>query len=137
MRIRSLSGSLHNRIHEGTRLDKQMAWANKWVKRFFNNLDAEIDEPARKRMMQANGRACDRGPVRLNKFKGTLDEFKAAVDKYSGGPDPAMRREGDTIYFNYVANPAGPKNADGWCLCPLVEKGPEGLSGTFCECSVG
>ncbi len=24
---------------------------------------------------------------------------------------------------------------DGYCLCPAVEKGPEGLSGTYCECS--
>ncbi|HQT92614.1 MAG TPA: DUF6144 family protein, partial [Candidatus Kryptobacter bacterium] len=25
----------------------------------------------------------------------------------------------------------------GYCLCPLVESGPEGLSGTYCDCSVG
>lgn len=47
------------------------------------------------------------------------------------------RLDGNTVYYNYVQNPRGLHVADGYCLCPIVERGPEGLSGTFCYCSAG
>jgi hypothetical protein len=132
----------------GTPIEKRMSWEHIWVKRFFDNLDAQVDEPTRTRLMHANGRSCYRGAVdppknnntpkefTMQQFPGTLDEFITLINKYSG-PTPAARREGNIVYFDYVANPWGLKNEDGWCLCPLIEQGPEGISGTFCECSVG
>ncbi len=128
--------AVQEKPYEGTPLDKRFAWAQKWVKRFMDNLDAEIDEPSRTRLMQANGRTCYRGIINPPKYP-PLDQFITGANHWAGKDGPAIRREGDVLYFNYVANPAGLRNADGWCLCPLVEKGPEGLSGTFCECSVG
>lgn len=47
------------------------------------------------------------------------------------------RKEGNDYYWQYTRNPDGLKISDGYCLCPLTEKGPEGLSGLYCECSVG
>ncbi|MGA2185944.1 MAG: hypothetical protein ABSH47_23230 [Bryobacteraceae bacterium] len=121
---------------EGTPIDKRMAFAQTWAKRMMDNVDDELDEPTRARLMHANGRSCFRGSGQ-KPFPGGVDAFIEQVRKWSGtGPSP-IRREGDIVYFDYVQNPAGLKVADGWCLCPLVEKGPEGLSGTFCECSVG
>jgi hypothetical protein len=137
-----------DKLPEGTPVPMQVSWAHVWVKRFFDNLDAVVDEPTRTRLMHVNGRSCYRGAVdppevtgtpkefTMPKFPGTMDEFITLVNKYSG-PTPAARREGDTVYFEYIANGKGLKVADGWCLCPLVERGPNGLSGTFCECSVG
>lgn len=121
---------------EGTPLDKRFAWAQTWARRMMDNIDIELDEPTRKRLMQANGRTCYRGIVNPPKFP-PLDQFIVGANHWAGKDGPIIRREGDTVYFDYFANPAGLRNADGWCLCPLVEKGPEGLSGTFCECSVG
>jgi hypothetical protein len=121
---------------EGTPIDKRMAFAQTWAKRMMDNLDSEIDEPARVRLMHANGRSCYRGSHQTP-FPGGVDAFIEQVKKWAGARPSPIRREGDIVYFDYVQNPAGLKESDGWCLCPLVEKGPEGLSGTFCECSVG
>jgi hypothetical protein len=89
--------------------------------------------------MESMGEVCYRGslgaaaaetpkPVEVDKLVEGLRAY--------GGPEMA-RREGNTIYFQYIKNPEGLKVADGWCLCPLVESGPSGLSGTYCQCSVG
>lgn len=121
---------------DGTPIDERVKFAQKYIKRFMDNLDAELDEPTRVRLMHANGRACHRSITPPPKFP-PLDQFIAGANRWAGKDGPIMRREGDTLYFDYYSNPAGLKVADGWCLCPLVEKGPDGLSGTFCECSVG
>jgi len=120
----------------GTPIDKRMAFAQTYIKRFMDNIDHECDEATRLRLMQANGRSCFIGSGQ-KPFPGSLDAFIEAVKKWAGTDPPPIRREGDIVYFDYVRNPGGLKVADGWCLCPLVERGPEGLSGTFCECSVG
>ena len=122
---------------EGTPIDRRMTFAQTWAKRMMDNVDAELDETTRKRLLQANGRACFLGSNEHNQFQGGVDAFIEQIRKWvKGGPMP-IRREGDVVYFDYTQNPAGLKVADGWCLCPLVERGPAGLSGTFCECSVG
>ena len=86
--------------------------------------------------MKANGRACHEGSTGGRTVAPEeVDAFIARMRSHIG--DEAIRREGDTVYFNYVGNPRGLKVADGYCLCPLVETGPAGLSGTYCWCSVG
>ena len=121
---------------EGTPIDKRMAFAQTWAKRMMDNLDSEVDEPTRVRLLRANGRSCFRG-ARFKPPQVDLDTFIDGATKWAGdGPSP-VRREGNIVYFNYVQNPSGLKVSDGSCLCPLVEKGPEGLSGTYCECSAG
>ena len=121
---------------DGTPIDKRMAFAQTYIKRFMDALDHECDEATRTRLMQANGRACYLG-AGFKPFPGGLDAFIEQAKKWVGNNPPFIWREGDIVYFNYVQNPDGLKVKDGWCLCPLVEKGPEGLSGTYCECSVG
>ncbi len=120
----------------GTPVEKRMAFAQTWVKRMMDNLDSELNEPGRVRLMRANGRSCFRGSHQPP-FQGGVDAFITQLEKWAGPGLSPIRREGNMIYFDYVQNPAGLKVADGWCLCPLVEKGPPDLSGTFCECSVG
>ena len=57
------------------------------------------------------------------------------MNKHLGPYNP--KREGNIIFFNYVQNPRGLKVSDGYCLCPLIEDGPEIFSPTYCQCSVG
>jgi len=121
---------------DGTPIDKRMSFAQTYIKRFMDAVDHECDEATRIRLMHANGKACFIGSG-AKPFPGGLDAFIEEAKKWVAPNPPFIRREGDIVYFDYVQNPAGLKVKDGWCLCPLVEKGPPGLSGTFCECSVG
>jgi hypothetical protein len=115
-----------------------VAFAERWAKRFFDVLDANLDEPTRVRLMRANGRACYEGWLKDGPDKPQRLSLEAFIEKvHAWGGDTCIRREGDTVFFNYIQNPNGLKVADGYCLCPLVETGPAGLSGTYCHCSVG
>lgn len=119
-----------------THAEKRVEFAETWAKRFFDVLDSHLDEPTRAAIMKANGRAChEAGDAGRKAGPMDIDLFIARVRSYIG--EDAIRREGDVVYFRYVQNPAGLKVSDGYCLCPLVETGPTGLSGTYCLCSVG
>src|SRR5579885_1472620 len=117
-----------------TRPEARVAFAEKWVKRFFDVLDANLDEATRTQVMQANGRACYEAAAGKGKPP-TLDAFIEKMQSHAG-PD-SIRREGDVVHLTYTQNSHGLKTADGYCLCPLVETGPKGLSPTYCICSVG
>ena len=124
---------------QGTACDKKYDFSQTWVKRFMDILDQDLDEPTRIKLMHTSGRTCYSGAHgKRSEHKpqpGDLDKLIAGVKKYGG--DEMIRREGDVIHFKYIGNPAGLKVAAGWCLCPLVEKGPPNLSGTYCACSEG
>ena len=122
-----------------TPAEKRAAFGERWAKLFFDAFDANLDEPTREKIMRANGRACHTLAIKNRAFHElphSVDEFIAYIHQFPGGKD-TIRREGDTVWFSYVQNPSGLKVADGYCLCPLVETGPAGLSGTYCFCSVG
>ncbi len=114
---------------------RKVEFAKKWTKRFFDVLDAELDEPTRRRIMERNGKACHQGSLNGAQPRGTLEQLVKSIAKSNG--EDSIRLEGNTVYFKYVANPRGLQVADGYCLCPLVEDGPPNLSKTFCYCSVG
>jgi hypothetical protein len=124
---------------QGTPCDQKYDFSQTWVKRFMDILDADIDEPTRIKLMHTMGRTCYTGANGKRSDRkpqpGDLDRLIARVKQYGG--DEMIRREGNVIHFQYIRNPAGLKVADGWCLCPVVEKGPANLSGTFCACSEG
>jgi hypothetical protein len=124
---------------QGTPCDKKYDFAQTWVKRFMNIMDAELDQATRTRLLRIQGRVCfesGHGSAPAEKPKpGDLNQFLEALRKWGG--EEMVHREGDVIHFQYLGNPTGLRVADGWCLCPVVERGPEGLSGTYCECSVG
>jgi hypothetical protein len=124
---------------QGTPCDKKYDFSQTWVKRFVDILDADLDEATRIRIMHTMGRTCYAGGSGKRSDRkpqpGDLEKLIGGIRKYGG--DDMIRREGNVIHFQYVRNPAGLRVSDGWCLCPLVEKGPAGLSGTFCACSEG
>jgi hypothetical protein len=120
-----------------TTYEARAEFGQKWVARFMKVVDERLSEPEREALMVANGRACAAGaygPPDPSKTT-TLDAFLAQLQTHVG--EENAYRQGDTVFFNYVGNPDGLKVADGYCLCPLVEDGPEDLSPTYCHCSVG
>ena len=123
-----------------TPCNEKMDFTQKWVKRFFDILDSQIDEPARIKLMQTNGAACamgaygeltDKKPATLKEIDETIARFQEKIGKEN------IYRNGNFVYFNYVGSPEGVKISDGYCLCPMIENGPAALSPTFCQCSVG
>jgi hypothetical protein len=117
--------------NEGTPCEEKYRFAQTYVKRLMDILNEKLDEKSRVQLVRTMGETC---------AKGAYGDKNSATDKIpveEFAKNLKARMDGNTIYWEYKGNPDGLKIEDGWCLCPLVEKGPEGLSGLYCECSVG
>jgi hypothetical protein len=121
------------------RAEQRMEFAEGWLKRFFTALDANVDESTRTKLMMANGKSCyeawikDTGqqvrPV-------TFEQYKSWVD--NNVKDGSYRVEGNAIFMQYMyAAETGLPAPEFTCLCPMVENKPQGLSTTYCTCSIG
>lgn len=127
------------RVESKSRDAVRMEFAEGWLKRFFEVFDANLDEATRNKIMMANGKSCyltwikdtgqDIKPVGFERFTKWIKE-KVTDGSYSV--------DGKTIYFQYLyAAETGQAAPESHCLCPMVESKPEGLSPTYCICSVG
>jgi len=122
------------------RSQERIEFAEKWAVRFFDVLDAHLDEPTRKKIMMANGKACllawqKETNQKLRAEPVTLERFAKWV-KEKGSPDYQM--EGNVIHYQYLsAAETGLPAPENHCLCPMVETDPSGLSHTYCFCSLG
>lgn len=123
-----------------TPCDEKMKFAQKWVKRFFEIVDQQLDEQTRIKLMQSNGASCAKGAYGelTNDKPATIEDIDQKIVTWQKnlGKENIYRRDGN-VFFNYVGNPKGLKISDGYCLCPLIENKPETLSPTYCQCSVG
>jgi hypothetical protein len=123
-----------------TPCNEKMDFTQKWVKRFFEIMDQQIDLKTRTKLMQANGNACAKGAYGEigDKKPATPEEIDKTIALWQQqlGKENIYRSE-NTVYFNYVGNPKGLKISDGYCLCPMIENAPATLSPTYCQCSVG
>ncbi len=127
--------SLHGEAPVTSCEDKEK-FSQKWVKRFFDVFDGNLDDGKKKEIMERCGKACFLGSLENKKINPVdVDVLIEVINKNTG--EVAAKREGNVVDFHYVSNSRGLKVADGYCLCPLVESGPEGLSGAYCDCSVG
>jgi hypothetical protein len=121
------------------RSQERIEFAEKWVTRFFDVLDANLDTEARKKIMMANGRVCFLEWIKETgkQIKPvTLEQFAAWVR--SNIKDDTYRVDGNTVYMQYTwAAETGQLSQEGACLCPFIESKPAGLSPTYCLCSVG
>jgi hypothetical protein len=118
---------------------KRMEFVDGWVPRFFAVLDAHLDEPTRRRIMAANGKAC---------FSAWAPTLKPRVEPASkeriaawvaGRAQQGYRMEGDAIVSEYLGSAeTGQPSPEHVCLCPTAEaQGARQLSPTYCWCSVG
>lgn len=122
------------------RSQERMEFAEKWTVRFFDVLDANLDEPTRKKIMMANGKACLLASQKEAKRQPrttplTLEDFAKRVKEKESSD---YRVEENVLYFQYTAAAeTGLPSPGNHCLCPMVESKPAGLSPTFCLCSLG
>jgi hypothetical protein len=118
---------------------KRMEFVDVWVKRFFDVLDQQLDEPTRKKIMQVNGKECYQGWIKsTGQTMKTVpfEQWAARIKKEV--KDDSVRVEGNVIYFQYTSSAeTGQPSQEGVCLCPLVESKTAGISKTYCQCSVG
>jgi len=137
-----------------TGLEKRMikgsetpAWAKvekaeNWIKDLVDNMDAILDQETKIRTMQACGRSCySRAFGVAPEEKPTPNEAEKVLSTLKGA-GYEVRQEGNmtTIIYNWRRdhqNPWGLILGDGYCMCPLVETGPDGLSPSYCYCSTG
>jgi len=116
---------------EAAPCQKKQEFAQAWIKRLMENMDAQLDEETRVKLMESCGRACFRtshGEAGATKPQpGDLEKVLAWLKQFAG--EDGVRKEGNAIYFSY--------GSSGRCFCPLVEDGPPTLSATYCQCSGG
>ena len=113
-----------------------------WIKSLMDHLDALLDEETRKTVMQSCGRSCYIGAFGVApKEKPTPEDVERFVKNFEAqGYNVERGEKKTTIVYSWGRahqNPWGLIMSDGYCMCPLVEKGPDGLSPTFCLCSTG
>jgi len=118
---------------------KRIEFTDQWVTRLFDIIDEQLDEPARKKLMMANGRACYLNWIRETGQKIPSITLEEMTEKVKNNPNnKSIRIEGNTIYFAYMSSAeTGDAAKAGECLCTLVESKPKGLSPTYCNCSLG
>ena len=125
---------------EETPCSEKMDFTQKWIKRFMDVMDKNLDAGTCRKLMQINGSLCATGaygelseqtPHSMDDIDATISNWQKTLGKEN------IYRNGNVVFFNYVGNPKGLKIADGYCLCPMLENGPATLSPTYCQCSVG
>ncbi len=113
----------------------------KVIRRLISELDNNVDQTVRERIMQNCGRACFEGAHGKRPVEGPKAEdvtkFLDGMREYLG--EGGVQQVGGqmVVYFKYTANPRGLKVSDGYCLCPILEDAPQDISATYCLCSVG
>jgi hypothetical protein len=122
------------------RAARRMEFGDEWLRRFFQTMDRTLDEPARRKLMTANGRACFAayaGTPKNQPGPDAVEKFKAWV-REKGGPK-GYSIDGDVISFEFVGSAeTGQASPEGVCLCSMAEAQPPGkFSPTYCLCSVG
>ncbi len=113
-----------------------------WIKSLMDHMDAYLDDETRKTLMQACGRSCYIGAFGVAPSeKPTPEEVERFIKNFESQGYTVEREAGKTtVVYSWGRshqNPWGLIMSDGYCMCPLVEKGPDGLSPTFCLCSTG
>ncbi|MEW6364908.1 MAG: DUF6144 family protein [Acidobacteriota bacterium] len=122
----------------GHSCQEKIEFAEGWIKRLMDVLDQTTDGETRRRIMEANGRACAANYIASSGREIKPVAFADWVERLKQRPDDgSIRVEGRTIYFQYLKNYQGLDAPESFCLCPLVESKPKGISGTYCQCSVG
>lgn len=107
-------------------------FAQIYVKRLMDVLERKVDEKTRVDIVRSMGEVCAKGAYGEMLPENQRIGLEELINRMGG------RKEDGMFYWEYTGSPwTGLKIADGYCLCPLTEKGPEGLSGLYCECSVG
>lgn len=118
----------------------RMKFVDEWVPRFFGVMDETLDEPARRKLMSANGKACFSAFARDMPRRSEPASMERIVQWVNEkGKARGYSMEGEVIHFMYVGSAeTGQSSPERICLCPLVEaQSVKTMSPTFCHCSTG
>jgi hypothetical protein len=118
---------------------ERMEFSEGWARRFFDVLDKTVDEKTKKKLMEANGKSCAIEylaslPKKEEHKRHKWDEWFA---KAKNSEDGSVVVKDKYIIHTYMWNYQGKPAPEGYCLCPFVESKVNGLSATYCHCSVG
>ena len=107
--------------------------AEHWFKALMENMDALLDKETKIGLMQACGRACYiRAFGVAPEEKPSAEESERFLQSLKSRGYEVIQENGSTaVIYNWGRdhqNPWGLIMRDGYCMCPLVETGPPGLS---------
>ncbi len=105
----------------------QKAFTEGWIKHLMDSIDEHLDEETRIVLMESCGRACARsGPVHVaRECQGDLGRWMATLRKWHGGEE-YVQQDGNAVRLICTE-----------CLCPVAKDIVDGLSDTYCTCSLG
>lgn len=104
-----------------------MKHTHRWIESLMANMDAEVDEETRVKILENCGRSCI--PTSFLKKARSCQEKSEDLDDFLerlGKIWNHLKREGGDIYVKYDK-----------CYCPLVKTFPGELSYSWCNCSRG
>jgi hypothetical protein len=130
------AGELYAEYCENQRQTSKRTWTERWLIDMFTGLDEHFDEETRTKLMHLCGRGCFKTPWHQAEFKRWKKLHEKSkdqedfLDKLVEANPNWFKREGNVIHATF-------EFLDG-CVCPITKKIPhDGLSGTWCLCSVG
>jgi hypothetical protein len=139
----SLADDLTGRIRNGAKSPdwRKMEEALVKFRAMMDQMDAQLDEETKIKILNACGRACF-----INAF-GVAAERTPAPEQAEaylqaleqGGIEVRREKETITVYYRWGVkqNPYGLSMKEGYCMCPIVESGAPGMPRSYCNCSAG
>jgi predicted ArsR family transcriptional regulator len=111
---------------ENDEQNRDQKFKEDWIKSFLDNLEDQFDEKTRIKFMEKCGQACAQSHAvdRVKSCNGSIDKLLTVLSRILG--DQNVIRDENTVYLQYTR-----------CYCPLVAKGSQRLSKTYCYCSLG
>lgn len=138
--IESMKGRMleASRTPEADRFKK----ASSWIKDLMTNMDNILDNETKIKLMHECGRSCHIEAFGVASDEKPSEQAAAGFMAYLKNAGYEIIEGGEVTVVNYGwgrdhQNPWGLMIKDGYCLCPIVESIPKGLSPTFCNCSAG
>jgi hypothetical protein len=138
-----LSSDLGKRMVEGSKSPdwRKAEKATSWIKNMLENLDNQLDEETKIKLLNACGKSCYIFAVGVAEPRIPTKEDTEGYLTYLEKTGFKIERgsETTTIYYGWQGkqSPQGLSAKDGYCLCPIVEDEIQGLSHSFCNCSAG
>ena len=109
------------------------------IKRLVGQMDQKLDKATRDEIMESCGRLCHDTayPAPPSPTQEAAARFLEGISKSVGKENIEQSGDETVVHYQYTQNPSGLNVADGYCLCPIMEDAPKGVSPTYCQCSVG
>jgi hypothetical protein len=138
-----LSKDLRRRMVNGSKSPdwRKAEKAISWIKNMLDNIDAQLDEETKVKLLNACGKSCyifAAGVADDAKIsKEDADAFIIILE--NSGFKIERKPDSTIIYYGWQGeqSPQGLSSKEGFCLCPIVESDIPGLSNSYCNCSAG